>query len=569
MDTNKTETILVIDDTVETLRMLSDLLTVVGYRVELAQNAVNAIESVTRHRPNLIMLDVMMPDVDGFELYDRLRALPNTAETPVIFISALDNSSTVVRGLSLDAVDFISKPFKPEELLARVERHLRLHQLQNEIKEKNAQLEREVSERKKVEMALKQRNYELALISHASQVFSANLELSQVIQTVLKEVYNILDISGTSIWLCDPATSSVVCHYAVGAGHEELTHVRVPLGHGITGGVAQRGQPVIVEDTRKDSRHLKHIDQEIGVETRSILSLPLQNKGQVLGVLNVVDVSPGRFDINDLDLFGPIGAAAAIAIENARLFEQVNQANQAKSEFMSTASHELKIPMTSIKGYARLLELGAAGPLLDKQVDFLKIISSNVDRMNSLVSDLLDVSRIEAGRIRLELSDVPLPQVIDEVLTSLEAQIKKKDQVLRVNIDPDLPEIRADFSRMVQIVTNLASNAHKYTPPGGQISIEAQALPVSPGGVRVTVADTGYGISRQDLAQLFTNFFRAGDENIRSEPGTGLGLSITKKMIESHGGQLTVQSELGVGSVFSFTMPLHSQIPPGVEVVES
>ncbi len=563
----KKETILVVDDTFETRQVLADVLTKAGYWVAAAENAESVMSHLELFVPDLILLDIMMPDVDGFELYHRLRALPPTAETPIIFVSALDNPDAVVRGLKLDAVDFIPKPFANRELLARVERQLRVQRLQNLIKAKNAQLQQEIAEREKVEAILKQRNHELALIGHAGQAFTANLDLTTVIQTVLGEIYAMPEISGASIWLLNPAAGVVVCSYAVGVGRDILNNWELPLGQGITGQVAQTGQPVIVNDTRQDSRHIKDADQQVGIEMRSMLSLPLQSKGQILGVLNVVDDTPGRFSPTDLDLFGPIGAAAAIAIENARLFERANSANQAKSEFMSTASHELKIPMTSIKGYARLLEMGAAGPLSEKQADFLKIISSNVDRMNILVSDLLDVSRIEAGRIRLELSDVALGEVIDDVLASLATGIKKKEQALHLDIAAGLPDIRADYSRMVQIVTNLLSNAHKYTPPGGQISVTAQPLPGDSGGVSVAVADTGYGISEQDMAQLFTNFFRSGDDNIRSEPGTGLGLTITKNMIESHGGQLAVHSKLGAGSTFTVTLPLRCQIPPGVEVV--
>ena len=229
--------------------------------------------------------------------------------------------------------------------------------------------------------------------------------------------------------------------------------------------------------------------------------------------------------------------------------------------------------MTSIKGYAKLLQMGAGGPLSDRQKDFLEVISNNVDRMDRLVSDLLDVSRIEAGRIRLEIGDVQIRDVIDDVVESVQNQVKAKKLNLTLRVEENLPEIRADYNRMVQIMTNLVSNAYKYTPEGGDITVIAQ--PYFNGdvsgliqGIKVTVKDTGYGINQEDLANLFTNFFRSNDQNIRNEPGTGLGLSITKKMIENHGGELTVESEYGKGSAFTFIAPLVSKIPPGVEVIE-
>jgi signal transduction histidine kinase len=215
------------------------------------------------------------------------------------------------------------------------------------------------------------------------------------------------------------------------------------------------------------------------------------------------------------------------------------------------------------------MQMGAGGELSEQQNEFLTIITNSVDRMSGLVEDLLDVSRIEAGRIRLEISDVQMDEVIDEVVSALKTQIDRKEQQLTVDIVDGLPELRADHKRMVQIVTNLVSNAFKYTPEGGDITIIAQ--PYSNGeieGVAVTVKDTGYGISEEDQQQLFTKFFRAADQNIRDEPGTGLGLSITKNMIESHGGELTFESQLGQGTEFTFTLPRVCKVPSGVEVIE-
>ena len=235
---------------------------------------------------------------------------------------------------------------------------------------------------------------------------------------------------------------------------------------------------------------------------------------------------------------------------------------------MSTASHELKIPMTSIKGFAKLMQMGAGGDLSDQQQNFLNVITNNVDRMAQLVNDLLDVSRIEAGRIRLELRDVQITEVIHEVVEAVQNQIESKQLSLNLHLTDSLPELRADYGRMVQIMTNLVSNAYKYTPAGGQITITAQPHNGEIEGIAVTVQDTGYGISEEDQLKLFTTFFRSADDRIREEPGTGLGLAIIKKMIESHGGELTFESTLGQGSAFTFTMPLICKIPPGVEITE-
>jgi signal transduction histidine kinase len=163
---------------------------------------------------------------------------------------------------------------------------------------------------------------------------------------------------------------------------------------------------------------------------------------------------------------------------------------------------------------------------------------------------------------------VQIKDVILEVVESVQNQIESKNLELTLNLADDLPDMRADYGRMVQIVTNLLSNAYKYTPAGGQITVSAYPYNGDTEGVAVTVKDTGYGISEEDQVKLFTTFFRSSDEKVRDEPGTGLGLAITRKMVESHGGELSFESQLGRGSAFTFTMPLVCKIPPGVEVTE-
>jgi signal transduction histidine kinase len=300
-----------------------------------------------------------------------------------------------------------------------------------------------------------------------------------------------------------------------------------------------------------------------------VLVVPVIREDKVMGLINLESTTSDYFTSDDVAFIKLLVGPVAIAIQNAQLFEQVKEANQAKTEFMDIAAHDLKLPMTSIKGYSKLLQMGAGGPLSEKQKDFLGVISNNVDRMDRLVKDLLDISRIDAGRIRLEIENVQMRDVINDVIESVQTQIENKNLILKLDVADNLPELRADYSRMVQIMTNFVSNAYKYTPEGGSILVMAR--PCNNGtlqGVTVTIKDTGYGISAEDQAKLFTKFFRSSDQNIREEPGTGLGLSITKSMIEAHGGELVFESELGAGTSFTFTMPLVSKIPPGIEVFE-
>ena len=228
-------------------------------------------------------------------------------------------------------------------------------------------------------------------------------------------------------------------------------------------------------------------------------------------------------------------------------------ANKSKSEFVSLVSHELKLPMTSIKGYSDLMLAGATGPLNENQTSFLTTIRNNVNRMATLVSDLADISRIESGNLRLEPRSVPVWDVIDEVVTLTNTEVTQKNQVVTVDIPAELPKAWCDRNRLAQILTNLVSNANKYTQEGG--SIVVQALRKN-GMIQVKVQDNGHGMTPEDQAKLFSKFFRSADDKIREAPGTGLGLSITKNLVELQGGKVWFESEFRKGTSFYFTVPI-------------
>jgi CheY-like chemotaxis protein/nitrogen-specific signal transduction histidine kinase len=228
------------------------------------------------------------------------------------------------------------------------------------------------------------------------------------------------------------------------------------------------------------------------------------------------------------------------------------ETERAKTEFVSTVSHELRTPMTSIKGYADLLMMGAVGELADKQRNFLSIIKNNADRLTELVNDLLNISRIESGRIELSPKAIRLEQMINQVVTTMETRVNDNDLTLRLEVPRDLPSVFADPARVVQVLTNLVANACQYTPPNGEIVVSACT---SGDDVRVSVADTGIGIAQEDKEKIFDRFFRADDSRVQKVSGTGLGLPIVKSLTEMQGGQVWVESELGKGSKFTFTLP--------------
>ena len=233
------------------------------------------------------------------------------------------------------------------------------------------------------------------------------------------------------------------------------------------------------------------------------------------------------------------------------------EVDRLKSEFVSTVSHELRTPMTSIKGYADLLLMGAAGPVPEAQGKFLEIIKNNADRLSLLVNDLLDIARIDQGRAKLNLAPLSVREVLDDVMKHLHGRIEDSGKAIHVTVDvpDDLPAVIADRDRVTQILTNLVDNAFQYTHEGGSIRVSAG---LNADAIQINVADTGIGIAPENLERVFERFYRGEDPLVMASAGTGLGLSIVKNLVEMHGGRIWVESELGAGATFSFTLPLGS-----------
>jgi signal transduction histidine kinase len=305
------------------------------------------------------------------------------------------------------------------------------------------------------------------------------------------------------------------------------------------------------------------LGEEYGLlqSAQSRILIPIRRETTIMGFAFLELLAVGSNLEEVLRFLLRLSDHAAIAVSNAQLYTAIQLANSAKSEFVSFVSHELKNPMTSIKGYTELLAAGAVGPVTEAQANFLSTIRSNVDRMSTLVSDLADVSRIEAGRLRLDFKAFGIKDVINEVVRSMRRQIEEKSQTLTIQL-PELPDVWADRTRVLQIVTNLVSNAHKYTPEGGLITAAAEmsANHWDAEGPRQVVhfwvQDTGIGIAEEDQEKIFQKFFRSEDPKTREVTGTGLGLNITRSLVEMQGGRIWFESEFRKGTIFHFTVPV-------------
>jgi len=339
-------------------------------------------------------------------------------------------------------------------------------------------------------------------------------------------------------------------------GYEDLltdqSSSRVPLDMPAIQSVIQSGQPSQVSLLKNGAKGIFP-----GAHTQIII--PIRREADVIGLLLLESTSDSQVNLGFLNR---LSDNAAIAISNAQLYDELQRANEAKSEFVSFVAHELKNPMTSIKGYSELLAAGSVGQINEMQTNFLSTIRSNVERMSALVSDLNDNAKIEAGRLRLDFRAVDVPEVVEDVVRSTKRQVDDKHQDVDLLLPALLPQVWADRLRVGQVLTNLVSNAHKYTPEGGKIKVGAEETSNQwdPEGakrvVHLWVKDDGIGIGDEDQSKIFQKFFRSDDSKAREAPGTGLGLNITKSLVEMQGGRIWFDSEFRKGTTFHFTIPI-------------
>lgn len=295
------------------------------------------------------------------------------------------------------------------------------------------------------------------------------------------------------------------------------------------------------------------------------VALPLVSAGQMVGVyLLGPKLSGDVYQRQELDLLRTLAYQAAVAIANARLYEQVHALSRDLEDkvrerteelrlFVSTVYHELSNPITVTRGYTELLLDSHGDSLNDRQKEYLRATLRNLRRLTRLVGDLSDISRIDDGRLALEPQPLDLGKVIEETIHSHSWLIEEKGLQIQVEAFPGTPRVLGDPERVEQILTNLISNACRYTPVGGQITIIAKCRDRV---VETIICDTGIGIQKHDLEHIFERFFRSDDPLVREQPGTGLGLSIAKSLVELHGGEIWVKSQVGKGSEFGFTLPV-------------
>jgi PAS domain S-box-containing protein len=541
------------------------------------------------------------------------------------------------------------------------------------------QAQQEIVDRLRVEQALQQRNRELALLHDAGQALSSTIAVERVLDTTLEEVGRLLGVVGCSIWLVDSETDQLVCMQATGPKAASVRGWRMPRGEGIAGHVAHTGEVLIVADAREDRRYFRGVEDETGLSLRSILAIPLRVKGRVTGVLEITDVEPNRFHEPDLTLLESLSNSAAIAIENARLIEgleeevaartaeikaeqekseailqnvgdaiamfdpdlriqYVNPAftqrtgyqreevlgreiflllggvtaeqsrqsllgplnqgqpwqgeitvhrkdgrlyealltvapirdavgrvtgfvsshedisrlkdlDRARSRFITTVSHQLRTPVTNMKLYAHLLR---SGRRVEKTEQYLQVLDEQADRLSHLIQDILEMTNLDGQTIGL-WSPVSLSTLIEHVMNRFRSLADQTGVLLEAEpIPPDLPLVNGDHIRLNHALAEVVENAVAFTPAGGSVSLAVAAVNCEgESWVTITVRDTGPGISADEQGRIFDRFYRGKVVESGQLPGTGLGLSMVQRIMEAHGGRVTVDSQLGQGSTFT------------------
>ena len=407
---------------------------------------------------------------------------------------------------------------------------------------------------------------QLVALGEVGRAVSSTLDLETVLTTIVSRAVQLSGVDGGVVFEYDEGTGEFAQRAATEtteALDEAWRTVRIRKGEGVVGRTALTLEPVQVPDIMEpgaDGGRLREALIESGV--RAVLAVPMVYEGRLVGSLGVTRNQPGDFPAETIELLRTFATQSALAIQNARLFREIEDksrqlevASQHKSEFLANMSHELRTPLNAILGFSEILAQGMFGAVNDKQSEYLQDILESGRHLLSLINDILDLSKVEAGKMELEVTDFDLPSAIDNALTLVRERMTRRGITLRQAIDDRVGVLQGDERKVKQVLVNLLSNAIKFTPEGGRIEVRAA---VREGLAEVSVTDTGVGIAPEDLEAVFEEFRQVGTADKKIE-GTGLGLALCRKFVALHGGRIWVKSQVGQGSTFTFTLPIRRE----------
>ncbi len=538
--------ILIIDDKPEKVLALEAVLEELGQNIVCAHSGREGLRCLLNGDFAVILLDVNMPGMDGFETAAMIRQRQASRDVPIIFITAFGDEMHVQQGYSLGAVDYILAPVVPEVLRSKVGVFVDLFK-------KTHQVQRQAE-------ILRRRASQLQQLTAASVAINAALSIEKMLQLVTDTAREVVGShQAITLFILDPGSDQRAPRtQSVSSFSDKYDAWRKrplqldPIARTL---VAKRQGP-----TRMSERELHdHPDWEIVRELNippirgGMLAVPLTGRsGNNLGIIYLAERYDGAFTTDDESLLVQLSQMASIAIENA-LFAEEREANRIKDEFLSTLSHELRTPLNAILGWTQLLRLEA---LPEEAIHGVDVIERNARAQAKLIEDLLDVSRITTGKLRLNVRPLKFSSVIDAAAETLRPLAEQKGLIVTWTPSDSNDDSIGDPDRLQQVVWNLLSNAIKFTPAGGRIDIRLDSINTH---LRLQIVDTGLGIAAGFLPFVFDRFRQADSTSRRSHGGLGIGLAIVRRIVELHGGTVTAESA-GEGRGATFTVTL----PPGV-----
>lgn len=416
---------------------------------------------------------------------------------------------------------------------------------------------RDMTERKKAEEQLLQRNQQLTALNDIAQTINQSVDLDAMLTNTLDKLLQILAIRHGGVHIFDRDRECLSLRVHRGMTPERVRdYSTIPLGRGYVGQVINASSPVFLEDVAGAAETADGAALAREENLRSAAFIPLKSRSDPLGIMTVVTEGDRLFSPEERDLLATVGHQISTAIENAQLFEEASRAkalvelDRLRTALLASVSHELRTPLTSIKGLASTLTQPDIEWDRNTEKEFLKIIDRESDTLTHIVNDLMEMSQIEAGIMRMVKGQTSISAIIGQLRERLSELTK--DHALEIRVPDNLPPIHADEIRVGEVITNLVANATAYSEEGSRIVLEAHS---SGSEVIVSVQDEGVGIAADHIDKVFDRFYRLESGVSRRRGGTGLGLSISKSIIEEHGGEIWVESKLGQGSKFSFSLP--------------
>ena len=540
MESDDRVNLLAVDDNPAKLLTLSTLLAELGQNVMTASSGREALRLILQHEFAVVLLDVHMPTMDGFETASLIRQRKSSEHTPIIFVTSYPDDTHAARGYELGAVDYILAPVEPDVLRTKVMVFV-------ELFKKTAQIQAQAS-------ALERRATQLHQLTQASLAINSALSPGQTLQVAADFARSILG-SHQAVATAAPEEKWSAARSAVSLSPEaEGLGERVVVRDGAAlvgmlsamGGFVRRPRGDV--ESAWDSYHADGRPASAGW-----LAVPLTGRdGRAFGLLHVLDKCEGDFRDDDAGVLTQLAQMSSIAIENA-INAEAREANRMKDEFLTTLSHELRTPLAAIVGWTRLLRTGRLDA--GRTVGALEVIERNVSAQAKLIDDLLDVSRIITGKLRLTIQPASLSTVIGAAMDSMRLAADGKQIEMRFenHTEGEDDRILGDPDRIQQIVWNLISNSIKFTPPRGRVTV---SLRRRENEFELEVRDTGQGMTAEFLSHAFDRFRQADSSLTRSHGGLGIGLAIARHLTELHGGSIAAESPgPGLGSGFRVQLP--------------